>query len=464
MPTRRSLLNLALLTVPLVALAVGFQAAPTQPPQAVQPKPQVESSLNALTDPNNLRRTVTVAVAAKAKDAVVYISTERIVAQSQSPFPNDPLLRNFGARTVLVPSNSLGSGFIVHEAGYIVTNNHVIDRARKIRVQLSDDRQFDAEVVSTDPDADLAILKIASDKPLPTLPLGDSSDLMIGEPVIAVGNPLGYSYSVSTGIVSAIHRDIQPDPTKSGLSDLIQTDAAVNPGNSGGPLLNAYGQVIGINTAIRSDAQNIGFAIQINTLRDLIPQLLDPAKVNKTTLPLELAERRTLTPPATVTPEVILNSSNGPRKVLSINGRPPRDIIDAYVSLLSAQPKSEVAVAVEGNDIVKATSTPIPPPPMPEAIAQARRLLGLTVEPVTPDLAERTGLRIADGMLITEVVRRSVAEKAQLQPGDVIFQLGRFRVRSLSDFSQLMSQLPPKGAVRIGILRGDSVGYGVLQL
>src|SRR5439155_11093365 len=139
--------------------------------------------------------------------------------------------------------------------------------------------------------------------PLPALDLGESNDLMIGEPVIAVGNPLGFSHSVSTGIVSAIHRDIDPrrkaepdnGPMKgeqAALRDLIQTDAAINPGNSGGPLLNAYGQVIGINTAIRGDAQNIGFAIPIDRLRDLIPDLMSPSQVTKLDMPLKLAERR----------------------------------------------------------------------------------------------------------------------------------------------------------------------------
>src|SRR5262249_22918854 len=159
-----------------------------------------------------------------------------------------------------------------------------------------DGQKLKAELVATDPDADLAILKIKSDKPLPRLELGDSSDLMIGEPVIAVGNPLGYSHSVSTGIVSAIHRDLGDTGTK--LSDLIQTDAAINPGNSGGPLLNAYGQVIGINTAIRGDAQNIGFAIQVNRLRDLIPSLMNPAQFTKVEVPIKFKEERTLAAPA----------------------------------------------------------------------------------------------------------------------------------------------------------------------
>src|SRR5947208_6914122 len=142
------------------------------------------------------------------------------------------------------------------------------------------------------------MLKI--DNPVPLLELGNSRYLMIGEPVIAVGNPLGFSHSVSTGIVSALHRDLKNQQGNVMLPDLIQTDAAINPGNSGGPLLNAYGQVIGINTAIRGDAQNIGFAIHVNKLRDVIPALMDPSHVSRTDLPIKLKEQRTITPPAKV--------------------------------------------------------------------------------------------------------------------------------------------------------------------
>src|SRR5688572_18179806 len=154
----------------------------------------------------NLRRTVTVDVVRKTKDAVVYISTTKMMRTS--PFGDDPFFRQFGFGSD-VAVESLGSGFVVHEDGYVVTNNHVIDRAREITVELGDGRKFPADPISADADSDLAILKLQRGDdatPLPYLELGDSGDLMIGEPVIAVGNPLGYSHSVSTGIVSAIHR------------------------------------------------------------------------------------------------------------------------------------------------------------------------------------------------------------------------------------------------------------------
>lgn len=408
----------------------------------------------------NLRETVTVEVVRRAKGAVVYITAEKVAARSVSPFGNDPFFGHIGRQTILERQNSLGSGFVIHERGYIVTNNHVIDRARQIRVQLADGRLFPAEVISADPDADLAILKVDAGEPLQPLELGDSSDLMIGEPVIAVGNPLGFSYSVSTGIVSAIHREIRPQPNSAPLTDLIQTDAAINPGNSGGPLLNAYGQVIGINTAIRGDAQNIGFAIQVNRLRDLIPALLDPASVRRIALPIELSERRELTPPSNVRSIVEVMTPGGPEPVESIDGHPPRDIVDAYVRLLEADLKRGVEVVVGGRSqrIVGTVQS------IPDSAAIARRRLGMTVVQVTPELARQLRLIIEDGLLVTEVVPRSIAERAQLQPGDIIFQIGLYRVRTLEDLGDLLSRLPDRGNVRVGLLRNGAVGYTVLRL
>src|SRR5688572_4203211 len=307
--------------------------------------------------PINLRRTVTVQVVERAKDAVVNISTTKMVNRRAGPFGDDPFWHQFGGQDVIrVPANSLGSGFIVHPDGYVVTNNHVIDRARQITVELLDGRKLAADLISADAEADLAILKIKSDKPLPALELGDSSDLMICEPVIAVGNPLGYSHTVSTGIVSALHRELKDPSGRMMLTDLIQTDAAINPGNSGGPLLNAYGQVIGINTAVRGDAQNIGFSIQINRLRDLIPSLLDPQQAAKIDLPVKFAERRKVTPPATVTSDVMSFSGEKRLVVASINGTKPRNIVDAYAMLLKMRAGNDVTIAFADGSSQKLTA------------------------------------------------------------------------------------------------------------
>ncbi|MGH7175749.1 MAG: S1C family serine protease, partial [Tepidisphaeraceae bacterium] len=372
---------------------------------------------------------------------------------------NDPFFRQFDPGEIRkVPAASLGSGFIVHSEGYIVTNNHVVDRARQITVELLDGRKLQAELISADADADLAILKVASDKPLPSLELGDSSDLLIGEPVVAVGNPLGFSHTVSTGIVSANHRDLKNEGGEVTLSDLIQTDTAINRGNSGGPLLNAYGQVIGINTAIRSDAQNIGFAISVNKLRDSIPQLMNPTPVCKLDIPLKLKEKRTLAPPASVS--TVVCRADDERAVVSIAGRKPRDIIDAYAILLAQKQDAtfEVELADGTTENVSPTATPLP-----DAIVQARQRLGVVVQPLTPMVAQKYSLEVEDGMFVEEVVRDSIASKAGVLPGDILISLGRYRIGSLKDFSALLEHLPKTGRVRVGVVRDGQIGYGMLQ-
>jgi serine protease Do len=420
----------------------------------------------------NLRKTVTVNVVAQAKDAVVNISTTKMVARRVSPFGADPFWQQFDAGgMVKVPANSLGSGFIIHRDGYVVTNHHVIDRARQIVVEMADGRKLPADLISSDAEADLAVLKIDSDKPLPTLPLGDSADLMIGEPVIAVGNPLGFSHSVSTGIVSANHRDLKDERGKTMLGDLMQTDAAINPGNSGGPLLNAYGQVIGINTAVRGDAQNIGFAIQVNKLRDMIPELMNPAQVKKVDLPLKLKEQRRVDPPATIHTGVYLHRNLPTESMLiDINGQKPIDIVDAYAMLLRVKVGDKVKVGYQpttdsGDHKPKPAEMTLEAKAVPpsDAVVKARDRLGIEVEALTPAIAEKNGVGTDDGILITSVKRDSIAWKTQLKPGDVIVQLGRYRVSTMEDLAALLQHLPDKGRVRIGIIRGDQAAFGMLE-
>jgi serine protease Do len=398
----------------------------------------------------NLRLTPLVQVVHKTKDAVVYISSKKVITQRNVPAGIDPFFQQFfdlGPR--YVPIGSLGSGFIIHPDGYIVTNNHVIDKARQITVELLDGRKFeDAELVSADPDADIAILKIKADKPLPALELGDSSDLMPGEPVIAVGNPLGFSHSVSEGIVSALHRDLKDDSGKVLFPDLIQTDAAINPGNSGGPLLNIYGQVIGINSAIRGDAQNIGFAIQVNRLRELIPELMNPAGPNKLDVPLKLKETRTLTPPANV--QATVERASDGAKVLSIAAQRPKDIVDAYAILLRQKEGKAFKVDLEGKSELSIVPKKLPPP---EALTMAKQKLGLTVEAMTPRVAEQFNLGIEDGIHILAVDRGSLGEKAGFRPDDILVQIGQFRISSLDDFGYILQKLPTGRPLYVEVIR-----------
>lgn len=401
----------------------------------------------------NLRRTAIVDAVEKTKDAVVYISTTRTVTARINPYGNDPFFAPFG-RNAQQRIGSLGSGFIVHRDGYVVTNFHVVNGARQIKVELLDGRKLPADLISSDPDADLAILKVQHDAPLPTLELGDSSDLMIGEPVIAVGNPLGFSHSVSSGILSALHRDLTGDNGAKMLTDVIQTDTAINPGNSGGPLLNIYGQVIGINTAIRSDAQNIGFAIQVNRLRDLIPDLMSPEHVNRAEIPIKLTEVRQLSEPATIMTTVRVEGTN--EIVESIAGQHPQNIIDAYAILLQTKPGEQFELVTEkGKQQIKVAEVPIP-----DIVVQAKKRLGLTVEDMTPMQAGKLGIDQETGILITGVEKKSIGDAASLQVNDIIVQIGRYRVTNLKDLIVLLQYMPKKGKVFVGIVRPGEVQMG----
>ncbi|MCH7989303.1 MAG: trypsin-like peptidase domain-containing protein [Planctomycetes bacterium] len=217
------------------------------------------------------RETPLVLAVKRAKNAVVNIHSEK------TAFSGEGLFSSGKGRKV----NGMGSGILIDERGYIVTNYHVVKGVDSLRITLHDGSTFTARVINVDAIHDLAIIKIDSEKPLEVMPLGTSSDLMLGETVIAVGNAFGYEHTITAGIISALSRDVEVNETQS-YKNLIQTDASINPGNSGGPLLNLEGEVIGINVAIRAGAQRIGFAIPIDDARKVIAELLSIEKMDGT--------------------------------------------------------------------------------------------------------------------------------------------------------------------------------------
>ncbi|MCB9526900.1 MAG: trypsin-like peptidase domain-containing protein [Myxococcales bacterium] len=222
-------------------------------------------------------------IAARTAPAVVTIETEGDGATFRAfhPFlergaPDEPF--TLGA----------GSGFIIRDDGYILSNNHVIEKAKTIKVHLQDGREYAARLVGRDPATDLSLLKIDAQGKLPTVPLGDSDQLQIGEWVVAIGNPMGLSHTVTVGIVSAKgRREVRLDD-RLRYADFIQTDASINPGNSGGPLFNLQGEVIGINTAINAHAQGIGFAVPINMVKTVLPALKDKGQVERSWLGIQI--------------------------------------------------------------------------------------------------------------------------------------------------------------------------------
>jgi Do/DeqQ family serine protease len=232
------------------------------------------------------RRSLVVQAVEKDSPAVVNVSTEQVTERSGSPFPftQDPFFDEFfrdfvDPRPRRYKTTSLGSGVVVAADGTIMTNVHVIERASRIRVTLADQREFDAKLVGADADADIAILRVKAGGPLPFIALGSSSDVMIGETVIAIGNPFGLSHTVTTGVVSAVGRSLHEEDRT--YTDFIQTDASINPGNSGGPLLNIRGDLIGINTAIYGKAQGIGFAIPVDRARRVMKDLVSYGEVRR---------------------------------------------------------------------------------------------------------------------------------------------------------------------------------------
>ncbi|MCF7958828.1 MAG: trypsin-like peptidase domain-containing protein, partial [Phycisphaerae bacterium] len=235
------------------------------------------------------RRTPVVEAFEKNKDAVVNIASKQITRGRSSFWDDWPL------HPQLVEIPSLGSGFIINPRGYIVTNAHVVSGTGDITIILADGNKYKGRIITEDPTIDLAVLKIDADTPLPTVALGTSDDLMIGETVLAIGNSYGYQHTLTDGIISAIHPNVELDR---GISlPMIQISAPINPGNSGGPLLNINGKLIGINTAIRKAAQSIGFAIPINHLRENLPRILNVEKLRRMDFGLDLGDCRESTPP-----------------------------------------------------------------------------------------------------------------------------------------------------------------------
>jgi serine protease Do len=241
-----------------------------------------------------LRRTATVRVVKKVGPAVVNITTERAVGRRRpfQPFAGDPFFDRF-FRDFFEPrspqtTQSLGSGVIIDDAGHVLTNEHVVSRADAIRVTLADGREFEATLVGADPNNDLAVLELETEEKVPSVAPGSSADLMVGEPVIAIGNPFGLSNSVTTGVLSAVDRSIRSDDRV--FHGFLQTDASINPGNSGGPLLNAEGELIGVNTAIYQGAQGIGFAIPIDVAKRVVHELITRGEVAPVWLGLDLQD------------------------------------------------------------------------------------------------------------------------------------------------------------------------------
>jgi serine protease Do len=410
------------------------------------------------------RETPVVKVYAKTHNAVVNISGQQTVTRSAWPQFDWPDMFDLRGPQFQQQVPVLGSGFIVHEDGYVVTNAHVVADVRQLKAVFSDGREFRAEVVSEDTSKDLAVLVLQGAKELPFVELGRSSDLMIGETVIAIGNPFGYSNTVTSGIVSAVGRDLQVTQGY-WLRGLIQTDASINPGNSGGPLLNIYGELIGINTAIRPDAQNIGFAIPVDTLVENLSQMLMPEKLRRVRLGLTMGRMKTQGSLTGLVVDAVSKGSPADEKslgagdlILEVDGHSLHSVIDFYVKLMHKEVGEPIRLTYVRHDDPKSTrqvaDLTLLPRPLPDGRLLARQVFQMEVQPMTEQVARRFHFEGAYPILVvTDTQRGGAADSAGLRSGDLILQIDDTTVRDITEFSREMEKVAPGDRVNFKVLR-----------
>ncbi|MCC7497632.1 MAG: DegQ family serine endoprotease [Bryobacterales bacterium] len=430
----------------------------------------------------------------RAMPAVVNIASSRVTKTQagDNPLFNDPMFRQFfGDQFPNVPrerkERGLGSGVIINRDGYILTNNHVIEKATEITVSLADRREFKGKVVGADPLSDIAVVKIDAGDSLPVLPFSDSSRALVGDIVLAIGNPFGIGQTVTMGIISATSRG--------GLGiedyeDFIQTDAAINPGNSGGALINTRGELVGVNTAIlagRSGGnQGIGFAIPINMARHVMDQILKNGKVIRGYIGINIQE---------VTPELAkafgMKGQNGVAitgiepdgpaansglqvgdVITAMNGERVQDINTFRLHVSQMAPGTSVRLGVlRENGQTKDVTVKLGELPTGKAESgggegeggEQTTLSGVTVDRLTAQMIQRLGVPAGTkGVVVTNIDPASAASGSGLQQGDVIQSINRQPVTSVADYNRLIRQVGKK-PVLLRVARGEGSLFIVIQ-
>lgn len=407
------------------------------------------------------RRTIIVDAVAKARGAVVNIRTEKIVQRRSSPFFGfgDSIFDQF-FEDMLPPrsykTQSLGSGVIIDPDGHILTNAHVVDKASKIYVALSDtNRELEARLIGSDSRIDLAVLKVVDKGSYPFLAPARSDDLMLGETVIAIGNPLGLGHSITTGIVSSLKRRIQISKRLSSV--FIQTDALINPGNSGGPLINVNGELVGINTAIARQAQGIGFSVPIDTAKRVLNDLIEFGRIRHGFLgamvgPVSANFVRSFGESGVLVEEIVPASPAEKAGlqvadvILAIDGIPVADT-DQYDSLSRTYtPEDRVKLdLLRGNERLQQSVT-LASLPKGYELSYTRQVFGFVP-------AESR-----QGLYIEEVVAGSPAAEVGIEKGDFIAKVDRIEVNTLEDFTAVIEARIGRRPLSFTIVR-DSYGY-----
>jgi serine protease Do len=373
------------------------------------------------------------------------------------------------------PHRGVGSGVIVDARGFVLTNNHVIDRADEIELALSDGRTFKGLVIGRDPKTDLAIVKVETEQDLPVVRLGDSDTVQVGHWAVAIGNPFGLGQSLTVGVISGIGRG---ELGLSTFEDYIQTDASINPGNSGGPLVNIRGEVIGINTAINPIGRGIGFAIPINMAKEVMQQLVDNGRVVRgylgvviQTLSPELAGKFNVAEQGGVLVGDILRGSPAEQAglkrgdvILDYAGRPVRKMQELQRLVASTPPGTLVRVRVLRDRQEQLVGLEIgelqEPEPKPEP---AGSRFGLTLDALTKDLARQFNVKADEGVVITNVESGGQGARDGLRKGDVILEIERTPVPTLEAFKNAVSKLDPADDILLLVLREERAFYTILH-
>jgi serine protease Do len=371
------------------------------------------------------RRTAVVDAVDKVHRTVVSISSEKKAA-SHSRWP-------FSAEENQVPRVSgMGSGVLIDGRGYILTNHHVVDRVQGIVVQLFDGTSYPARVLQFDPMMDLAIIKIDPDHSLAAIKVGTSSDLMVGETVITIGNAYGYENTVSVGIVSALHRDVTLSDDQV-YRNLVQTDACINPGNSGGPLINVDGELIGINVAVRAGAQGIGFALPIDEVKQVAAEMISSRRLASAWHGLVAGEQRSAARRRVVVSEVQPGSPaeaagfKAGDELVRVGDLAIASSLDLERGMLDVRPGRPAQVAIRRGNTE--STMPLDVRIAPGAVATTSpadpedvvwRLLGIKTQPVSPDYVASVSPKLRGGLFIQSVLPGSLASQAAIQQGDIL--------------------------------------------
>ena len=428
------------------------------------------------------RRNAVVEAVENVSPAVVNISSEYEVSGQFSPFARfdmDYFFRDFFERR-LEPRRKLssrGSGVIIDgDRGFILTNEHVIAKSGTITVVLKDGREFSADIIGADPESDLAVLQIKSDEPLPAVPMGDSRDIMIGETVIAIGNPFGFSNSVTTGVISAVNRSVRAENRI--YHDFLQTDASINPGNSGGPLLNINGDLIGINTAIYAKAEGIGFAIPINTAKKIVSDLISYGQVihawiGVTVQNIDQRLARYLELPSDEGIVVKDIEQTGPAAkagikegyvILAIGDQKIQSVSDYEYAMRGRSEGETIEVRLRRNRKEKDISVEAGIFPERLAMKLAYQLIGVEVVGIDEKNQFQQPIQANSGVVISAVDPNSELARIGVRPGDVILKINDLSLKSLSDFKDAVIKYRWKESVVVLLQRADRGYYITLQI